>query len=216
MNILVFANGELTLGEWIRPYLNRASALIAADGGLHHLQSLHRKPDVVIGDMDSIDPPLLTELRAEGVKLIVHPTDKDASDLELTLKYAAANYDGEILVLGALGGRLDQLLANVLLLTDPELQGRVVKIVQEHQQAWVITPGVERFMGNVGDLVSLLPLQGDAHIERTAGLKWQLRDEKLIYGQSRGISNIMTEEIAAIEVKQGTLLCVHTSIAWDR
>lgn len=216
MSVLVFANGEMNTGQWVQPFLKRASALIAADGGLHHLRSLGIKPDVVIGDMDSIDPPLLAELRASGAKLIVHPTDKDASDLELALKYAVANYDGEILVFGALGGRLDQLLANVLLLTDIGLRDREVRIVEEHQQAWVMTPGIGRFAGKAGDLVSLLPLQGDVHVEGTSGLKWQLRNERLIYGQSRGVSNIMTEESAIVEVKQGTLLCIYTSNAWGR
>jgi len=216
MSILIFANGNLKPGDWVKTYLSDASLVIAADGGLHHLRALGRRPDVLIGDLDSVEPSASDELQSSAAELIVHPKDKDASDLELALQYAVANHDEEILIFGGLGGRLDQLLANVLLLTQPHWQGRAIYIVEEHQRAWIITAGSQRFEGDVGDLFSMLPLDGDAHIRRTDGLQWQLQDESLIYGQSRGISNILTADTVVVEVQSGILLCIHTRQGWQR
>ena len=215
MSVLIFANGELGPVEWAEVYLETAKAIIAADGGLRHVLALGRLPDAVIGDMDSIMPSALDELQAD-VEFVVHSKDKDASDLELALQYAAANYDDQILILGSLGGRLDQLLANVLLLTDPLLQGKAVKIVEAHQQAWVVDAGTGLVKGSPGDLVSLLPLRGDVLVERTSGLKWKLRNERLEFGRSRGVSNVMIADTALIEVKTGKLLCIHTDREWER
>ncbi|UCG23498.1 MAG: thiamine diphosphokinase [Chloroflexota bacterium] len=216
MSILVFANGELGPARWAEVYLETATAIIAADGGVHHILALGRMPDVVIGDLDSIMPAVLDELGAAAVEFVVYPKEKDASDLELALHYAATKYNEEILILGSLGGRLDQLLANVLMLTDPLLQNRKVRIVEAHQQAWVIDANRSRIKGARGDLLSLLPLQGDVLVSSTKGLRWELKDEHLEFGKSRGVSNVMTTDSAQVEVGAGTLLCIHTDRRWKR
>lgn len=216
MSILIFANGNLAPGEWIRPYLAEATAVIAADGGLDHLLALDREPDLVIGDLDSTAASQIERLRQAGVEVLVQPEMKDESDLELALQYAVTHYDQEIILLGALGGRLDQLLANVFLLIAPFLAGRAVRLVDEFQTAWVLGQGENRISGRPGDLVSLLPLGGDVQIRQTTGLAWPLVDEALIQGLSRGISNRLTAETATVEVKDGTLLCVHVDAAWQR
>lgn len=216
MSVLIFANGDMSPGKWTAKYLERASALIAADGGLRHIQSLGRMPDLVIGDLDSVGSSELAELEQAGAEMVAYPEDKDATDLQLALQYAAKNYDDDILLFGALGGRLDQLLANILLLTDQCLHGRKARIVEEHQQAWLMDAGVHEFQARPGDLISLLPLRGDVRIKRSAGLRWPLQDDDLIFGSSRGISNELTNETALIEVGSGTALCIHTEMAWRR
>ncbi len=216
MSILVFANGNLAPGDWLRPYLDEATTLIAADGGVDHLLALDLMPDVIIGDLDSTADEIIDELQEAGVKLVVWPETKDESDLELALQYAMSHYDQEIIVLGALGGRLDQLLANVFLLMAPFLAGRPVKLVDGFQTAWLLGEGENQIRGRQGDLVSLLPLGGDVQIKRTTELAWSLADEALVQGLSRGISNRMTAEEATVTVEDGTLLCVHLDAAWQR
>ncbi|MGD8806203.1 MAG: thiamine diphosphokinase [Chloroflexota bacterium] len=216
MSILIFANGNLAPGDWVRPYLAEATALIAADGGVEHLLALDQLPDVVIGDLDSADGDTIDRLRAAAVEVLVHPEMKDESDLELALQHAATHYDEEIILMGALGGRLDQLLANVFLLLAPFLAGRTVKLVDQYQTAWILREGENGIGGKQGDLVSLLPLGGDVRIKRTTGLAWPLTDEALVQGLSRGISNRMTAETATVTVEDGTLLCVHLDANWQR
>lgn len=216
MMVLIFANGELSSGEWIESYLKKATTVIAADGGVDHILALERMPDVVIGDLDSMAPEATAMLRRTRVQILAHAELKDESDLELALRYAVDRDDGEIIVLGALGGRLDQLLANVFLLTAPFLRGHAVRIVDAFQEAWVMGKGKGQVRGEIGDRVSLLPLGGDVHVRRTEGLAWSLTDEQLVYGISRGVSNRLTAQTAMIEIKSGLLLCVHLAAAWQR
>jgi len=63
--------------------------------------------------------------------------------------------------------------------------------------------------GSPGDLVSLLPIGGDASGVTTTGLAWALQNDRLRFGFSRGVSNEMTAREAQIEVAQGLLLVVH-------
>lgn len=216
MSIVIFANGNLTPGKWVEVYLDEARQVIAADGGVDHLLALGRLPDVVIGDLDSTTEDVAARLREADVTMLVQPEMKDESDLELALQYAASQSDGDIVLLGALGGRLDQLLANIFLLMAPFLAGRLVKIVDEFQEAWIMSEGANRISGKQGDLVSLLPLGGDVAITRTTGLAWSLISEALAQGLSRGISNRLTTETATVEIADGTLLCIHLDATWQR
>ncbi len=138
------------------------------------------------------------------------PGPKDETDLELALGYAAGQGAQDIVILGALGGRLDHTLANVLLLTLPVLAGLQVRIAAGEQEALLVRGGETLALeGNAGDLVSLLPLGGDARGVTTNGLAWALRDDTLRFGSSRGVSNEMTAATARIQVEEGYVLVVH-------
>jgi len=139
----------------------------------------------------------------------VYPTRKDETDLELALKYAVERGAREILVFAALGGRLDQLIANVLLLTLPELNGVEVRIIDGEQMAFLVRQQAD-VRGQPGDVVSLIPIGGDAIGVTTTGLEWGLEDDVLWFGPARGVSNRLTSDRATIEIRQGLLLCVLT------
>ena len=210
MTILVFANGILPDVSWIRPFLADSPIIIAADGGFKHVRRLHLFPNVVIGDMDSLPPIVLDDPELEDTEFIKFSTDKDETDLEIALQFAASKFEGEILVIGALGGRIDQTLANMLSLTHPHLRDRHIEILEENQRAWLCQPETI-IKGQVGDLVSLIPLRGNVHITKTKGLKWPLLNETLLFGHTRGVSNEMTAQVATVHKLDGDLLCVYQS-----
>ncbi len=214
MAILIFANGEMVEREWVRPYLEQASVIIAADGGTLHLMALSHPPDIVIGDMDSLTPAGRAWLETTDAQLIQHPAAKDETDLELAL-LLAAKYEEEIWLFGAMGGRLDQTLANILLLAHPDLQGRQVQLIGQFERAWMIN-GESEIAGRPGDLVSLIPLGGEVKVRATSGLKWPLRDEVLLFGPARGVSNVMTGSAASVSLASGQLLCICTQGSWGR
>ncbi len=224
MAVLIFANGDMNEVAWTRPYLADATAVIAANGGSRHLYRLERSPDALIGDMDSLPDEVRDWLQAEGIEPQTYPRAKDETDLELALLYAAGRYPDEpLIVFGAFGGRFDQTLANVLLLGHPRLAGHAIALHTRHERIWLLDGrGLEgetrrtAVHGEIGDTLSLIPLGGDVHVIRTAGLRWPLRDELLRFGPARGVSNELTAEEATVEVGSGTLLCIHTSQAWGR
>ncbi|MCP5095933.1 MAG: thiamine diphosphokinase [Chloroflexi bacterium] len=202
MTVLIFANGEIEGVAWIRPYLAVATAVIAADGGTRHLKRLNHLPDLVIGDVDSLDDGMRQWLQAANVPMQIHPPAKDETDLELALIYAAQTYPDDILLFGTLGGRLDQTLANILLLTHPALAGRHVQLVTHRERAWLVNDHAV-IVGNEGDTVSLIPLGGDVTIRNTTGLAWPLQNEQLSFGLARGVSNVMTGSQAEVDVVAG-------------
>jgi thiamine pyrophosphokinase len=217
--VLVVANGDMEEGEWIRPYLQQARTIVAVDGGLSHLERLGLMPHSLIGDRDSLTADQKMTLEAAGIKQIVYSPQKDETDLELALLYICDEFpDTDVFVVGGFGGRLDQMLANLLLLAHPRLQNCTIKLLTAHQRAWLLTPATSpaQIKGKVDDLVSLLPLGGDVQVANTEGLRWPLRDEKLTFGLARGVSNRMTAVLATVAVTDGHLLVVHTDGAWGR
>ena len=197
--VVVLAGGPEPPAEVPLP---AGARVIAADGGAERGGAI----DLLVGDLDSVSAAALA--RAERVER--HPAEKDATDLELALA-AALRLDPErILVLGGGGGRLDHLLAGVLLLAaepyagvevDAQLGGAAVHVVR----------GRRTIAGDPGELVSLLPVNGPARGVVTDGLAYPLRGETLAPGSSRGVSNVFAEPRVRIGVERGVLLAVRPS-----
>ena len=211
---VIIANGtppeEATVRRWLQPGDDSTRALlICADGGARAALALGFTPEVVVGDLDSLDGTMQAQLKAMGCRLVIYPAAKDWTDLELALKLAVQEGAAEIVILGALGGRLDQGLANILLLLLPELRHVSTRIVDERQELFVVRDQAE-IVGQPGDVVSLIPLGGDAEGVVTEGLLYPLRDEPLLSGPARGVSNTLTESVARVTLGSGTLLIVHS------
>lgn len=193
--------------------------VIAADGGAVHAQSLGLRVDRWVGDGDSISPGLLGLLEAAGVEILRAPTEKDETDAELALLAAIAAGADEISIVGALGGaRTDHALANVGLLGHPALEGRPVWLYDARAAriSLVIAPDaagrpVTRDLeGRPGDLVSLVPAGISAEGVTTDGLRFPLRQEPLVLGRTRGVSNVRAAPMARITLESGRLLVIET------
>ena len=210
MRAIVIANGHIGNLEISRVQTWLYDLVICADGGAQHALALGLAPDVVVGDLDSLDGDLRARLEDEGCQVLVHPPRKDETDLELALRYAIDHGVDEILILGALGGRIDQALANILLLALPELEGVKTHIVAGDQEMFLIR-GQAFIEGQVGDTVSLLPIAGDVTGITAEGLEYPLQHGTLKFGPTLGISNVLTAPVARVQVEQGLLLCVHIS-----
>ena len=210
MRTIIVAGGSRPSGEVWRRWVREGDRIIGADGGAGHALARGLTPDLVIGDMDSLTDGDRTLLQVGGCRFVVHPRAKDQTDLELALTYAAAEGAREIVVLGVFGGRLDHTLANILLLALPQLEQVPVWLVDDHEEIVLAQSGRRVTVeGQLGDLVSLLPLAGDVSGVTTTGLVWELEGDRLCFGLSRGVSNEMTASEAGIQVEEGLLLVVH-------
>lgn len=208
MSVLLFANGEVEGQDWLRPYLAQATAVIAVDGGSRHLFALNHLPDLVVGDMDSLPNEVRRWLMAAHVPFLTYPAAKDETDLELALLHAVQTYSQPLQIVGGLGGRLDQTLANILLLSHPALHGRRIELITAVERAWLVTDQT-CIQGQIGDTVSLIPLNGSARLQSTEGLQWPLHNETLVFGMARGVSNLLTAVEATVTLQSGQLLCIH-------
>jgi thiamine pyrophosphokinase len=209
MHVLVFANGVVVDLDNARRCVEQADLVVCADGGVHHAMAIAAWPHVVIGDMDSLPMALRAELEVRGVTLVVHPAHKDETDLELALLYAVERGATQVTVLGALGKRTDHALANLMLLAHPRLKGVGVRVISGDQEIVLIRQEA-MFEGSPGDLLSLLPIGGDAHGIVTSGLEYPLHDETLYFGPARGVSNVFIASRPGVCLRSGLLLAIHT------
>ena len=212
MRAIIFANGQFPDVGSAHDVIRPDDLVIAADGGTHHALAAGVTPHVVIGDLDSISPDERARVEAEGGQIVRFSPHKDETDLELALHHAVRQGATEIVVLAALGGRLDQTVANLLLLALPVLRGLDVRVVEGPQTAFLIRggDGAALIEGQPGDTVSLIPLGGDAVGVTAVGLEWPLYEDRLRFGLARGVSNVLTAGQARVRVRQGLLLCVLT------
>jgi len=206
---IVVAGGDAALDDAAQ--LAGADLVIAADSGAEWLAARRVRPDVVIGDMDSVDPALLDRLAADGVRIERHPPNKDASDAELAVDRTVQAGADDVTIIGALGGqRLDHELANLLLLGDPRW-GAVLRIVRGGTVVRALRGGDSLTLGaGVGDIVTLLSIDGDATGVRTHGLHFPLDGGTLLLGRSRGLSNLVEHVPASVSLERGTLLVIES------
>jgi thiamine pyrophosphokinase len=208
MNVVIIANAPELDASPHRALIQAADLLVAADGGALALLRLGILPQIVIGDLDSLDETALATLEAEQVELQRSPRAKDETDLELALLYAVERGAETIDVLGALGGRWDHTVANLTMLAMPELLGRHVRLLDRDQTLFLVRDAAE-LVGRRGDTISLIPLAGPAHGVTTRGLLYPLVDSTLVYERARGISNVLLEPPGHVSLRDGLLLVVH-------
>ena len=204
--VIVASAPELEIAPY-QEHIRAADLLIGADGGALPLLRAGIVPHVAIGDMDSINAAGLAELEAHRVTTQRFPSEKDETDLELALLYAAAAGATAIDILGALGGRWDHTLANVALLALPELLMRRTRLLADGQTLFLVHDSAV-LEGQAGDTISLLPLAGDAHGVTTKGLRYPLDNATLSYERARGVSNVLLDPPGHVALRMGILLVV--------
>jgi thiamine pyrophosphokinase len=205
---LIFVNGNLPELAALRRLLLADDFLIAADGGTRHILALGLTPAVLIGDLDSLSDENRRLLDQAGTKTHQSPRNKNETDLELALHFAVEAGYRQLRVVAALGGRLDQTLGNLALLTDPSLAGLDIRADDGVQEAFFTRDGC-RLQGDPGDLISLVPWGGEVTGVTTTGLRWPLSGEVLWPYRTRGISNELLDETASVRIDAGLLLLVH-------
>jgi len=210
--IVIFANGVSKHLERHRNDVARADFILCANGGTDACLRLGFTPDLVVGDLDSLAAETLELLHKNHVEIIVHPEDKNRTDLELALQEAASRHPKNILVLNAIGGRLDQLLANIFLLASRELASIPVTLADGNQSVYPLT-GPKEFTlnGRPGDTFSLVVLSDKAEGITLGGVKWPLKNAALTFGSTLPVSNQFMDNTAELQMKSGSILVFHIS-----
>jgi thiamine pyrophosphokinase len=206
----ILLNGEYAEHESLITLAGSDALVIGVDGGTCHLADFGLKPHIIIGDMDSLQETELARFVSQGVQILRHPPEKDETDFELALEQAIIKGCSEILVIGALGGRSDQMIAN-LLLPIAYLDKGEIRLLHGAEEITYIN-SCSNIHGNAGDIISLIPVSGDVTGVNTTGLRYPLNFETLYLGKSRGVSNELTGTSAIIAVSSGILLCIHTHL----
>ena len=206
LRALVLAAGRVVATPRLRALAARAELVVAADGGLRHARSLGVRPHLLVGDFDSLDAA--TERHWPELARVGHPVDKDALDLELALDEAQARGARELLIVGALGDRLDQSLAAVAVAERRHGEGLEVTLDSGDALVLPLRSDQTRYLRvPTGTTLSLLATRPDTLVTLT-GTKWTLARQALEPGSGLGVSNQTTSEEPALTLHQGGVVLV--------
>lgn len=178
--------------------------IIAADGGLRHVEGLGLRANDILGDFDS--------LGYVPENSLVYPVEKDDTDTLLAIRRGLAlGYTQFFLYGGMDGKRLDHTIANFQALKFLAERGAVGILVGREYLACVFGGGSLVFpQGAEGDF-SLFCLGSDAAGVSIRGLAYPLTEGVLTSGFPLGVSNHFTGARAEISVRDGFLLAL-----WQR
>ena len=204
---VLFSNGEARSPERLR--IREDDFLIAVDGGLKHLEKLKLNPDLLIGDLDSVDPRYLQNLEKSSAEVLRFDPQKDDTDLALALREAIKRGYRHIVIAFGLGGRVDHLLASLGLLEVAKAESIVLSFDDGTTRVFLFDDEI-KLDTEPQDLISLIPWRGDALVHETQNLAYPLRDEWLPFGTTRGVSNVALTEEIRVSLSKGELLIIHT------
>lgn len=205
---VIVSGGKFENAEFYREIL-RGKYIICADGGIYLLQKLNIKPDMFLGDFDSCN---FDEIEKSGFldeckDIKKFKIEKNATDTHIAVDFAMEKGFGDITLIGALGGRIDHSLANVMLLKYMIEKGVKGTILNEKNKVFLTDKSIT-IPPEHGRRLSLVPLTEKVCGLSLKGLKYPLDGFTLELGDTRAISNEFTCENAEITFEKGLLLVI--------
>lgn len=207
MTGVIVCGGAISDYAYMNKYFKNAGIVICADSGAFHLRRFDIKPDILLGDCDSIAQEDYTALAGDGVTILKYPVEKDKTDSELAVDLALEKGCSSVVILGALGTRLDHSVSNIFLLKKLLEAGAEGVIADEHNEVRLINSRITIERDGC-EKVSLLPLTQRVCGITTKGLYYPLCDASIEQGSSRGVSNEFTGDAAEVALNEGILLVI--------
>lgn len=195
---IIFAGGEFAVNDIVTDN----SIIVCADSGYDSAILCGITPNVVIGDMDSVKNHL-----PDGIEKIKLNCEKDDTDTQAAIDYLCDKGCSEILLLGALGGRIDHEIGNIMLTVYALKKGVKLTIKDDKTEIFAVEKEAE-FEGDEGDIVSIIPIEKNAEGVTLSGLKYTLKNATMQVGKTLGISNEFLGGKAKITVKKGIVLVI--------
>lgn len=191
MRAVIIGNGDINDYDYIRSKIKDGDFIICADGGLRHLENLKIKADLAIGDFDS------SKVR-DDIECIIYPADKDFTDGEIALDYAVEKGFDDIVMIAMTSPRLDHTFTNVML----TVRDGNICLIDEKNEIRSVTDKLV-LEGKKGKTMSIIPVFGNLSGVSLKGFRYELSNDILFFGNSRGNSNVITEDKSEITVKDG-------------
>lgn len=180
--------------------------LYCADGGAGYLKALGLIPEVIVGDLDSVDEAVVNYYAQKGTKILPHPPEKDFSDTELALNYLIEAGEKNILLLGAMGGRLDHYFANLMLMASYGRRGIKLSLMDESNFICYLNKG-EYKIEKEGGYLSFFALSDSGMRLSLSGVKYPLKSHLVPFGSSLCLSNeFLADALVHLESGDGVMV----------
>ena len=197
---LLVANGVLAEDRLRKIEPGAVQSVVATDGAAQQLFRLGIRPEVIIGDLDSISPE---ELETFSGSQIIRRPSQSLNDLEKALQYCREHNFRRLNIFGITGGREDHTLTNFSVLAR-YLEDFEMEIVTPFATIFPVRDQFS-YTGNPGQLISLLPF-GESVGVTTQGLKYPLQRARLALGLQEGLSNQIIDRTFEVTLQDGLLL----------
>ncbi len=186
--------------------------IIAVDNGLKILNEINIKPNHIVGDFDTVKSEIL-DLYKEDTSIKIHKFNpiKDNTDTDIAIRLAVEFKSDEIIILGAIGTRVDHLLGNIHVLKYALDSNIKCKIIDENNEIQLIDKTtIIKKKDITKKYISLIPLTEKVEHINLKGFKYELKNGTLAMGSSLGISNEISKEEAIIEFDNGILIMINS------
>ncbi len=207
MKYLILANGEYGDLRWYQDE-SKFDHIICADAGASKALEFGLKPELIVGDLDSLAEKDAQKLRDVGCEFSVYPREKDYTDTHLALLLAEDAGATEITVWGGTGSRLDHTLGSLFAATELAEKGAKVCFASPEQMIYLIKDEL-RLQGNIGETVSVMALLGRAEGVTLKGFHYPLSKATLESRSTLGVSNVIVAQEPLILVEQGIVTVFH-------
>lgn len=209
MDTLIVTGGT-TDKNFIKKHLetNKYDIIIAVDKGLEVLATLKIEPNYIVGDFDSINQAILNQYENMKDKIIKLNPEKDLTDTHSSINLAIELKSTNILILGAIGTRIDHTIANIHILKIAMEKNINIKIIDERNEITLINKNTVLKKDENYKYISLIPLTTKVKKVTLKGLKYPLDEQTLYIGDSLGISNEQIEQKAEISLQEGILILI--------
>lgn len=208
MRAVVFGSAAIENYDFCNGYIQQADNIICCDGGLEHAKALKIMPDYIVGDFDSVGEGTFVEFQGKNIPIHQFPTHKDETDMQLGIRLALELGADDVTIIGGIGNRFDHTLANAHILLWLLKQGIVARLVDERN----VVQLMENEMilhGNVGDLVSTIPLSMEVKGLTLEGFAYPLTNYDLrLDDELIAVSNVLEAKEAKITAKEGYLFVI--------
>lgn len=211
MKGLIIASGE----SWDRTLLieelkSNKFFIICVDGGTNYTHRLGITPNIIIGDMDSVEKSLLDHYKALNIPFKEYPKDKDKTDFHLALEELERLGIKEVMIFGIVGTRLDHTLSALGIIRKFVRENRIesVKISLGERSDGYISKKI-KIWGKPGEIVSLIPMTEKVTGVTTNNLKYRLDRANIYLEDSLTVSNEIEQSPCSVEVENGIILVIH-------
>ncbi len=178
--------------------------IIAVDSGIKHLNKISVSPDLIIGDLDSIDKILLNESVKNNIEIIKYPKDKDQTDFEIAMDYVSKFEIQSIDIIGGENGEIDHLLSIFITISISKFSNKTTWFYGK--QKIVFNP--KSIEIDLHQVFSLLPLSNIKNLN-ISGAKWNLQNKNINFGSTSTLRNESIERLIKINCDEGNYCIIY-------
>ncbi len=205
MKCYIFCSADIESYSFLEDIDFSKAYVICADGGYKHAVNLGIIPDLWLGDSDSL---AVGEIEVNAKEIMHFPTRKDNTDTDLAVEAALERGFREIVLLGALGGRLDHEFSHFCLLKKILMRGGKGMLLDEKNEITMADKSFELYP-NKKKYISFFPFGDEVKNFSVKGLGYEAENMTLRNGEVCASSNCFDDgDVAEISFSDGYVLII--------